>query len=102
MLPVLILGETIAWCFILLKDRHQIRGKLNAYQWIWANRQEIREKRRDVQNQRLRTDREMIANLQWHLDFKQTGDGFFTQIAQVIFNPIFRVLYYLALIVIRW
>jgi GT2 family glycosyltransferase len=94
--PVLVLAEIVAWCFVLLHEPHRARNKLSAYSWIWRNRVRLRSKRLATQALRRRSDRELLRQHGYKLDFRQTGSGWVSQAANLTLTPAFYLLSRLA------
>lgn len=102
LLPALLLSEVITWGFVLLRERRHLLNKLQAYLWIARHWREIMEKRHRVQALRRIRDRDLLTTFSHRLAFEQTGDDFIARMAHVVFDPLFFVLYRLALLIIRW
>lgn len=102
MLPVHLLAEFITWSFVLLSDRANIKNKLNAYRWIIDNWSLIMQKRRETQTLRVLSDREMLKQQGYKLDFGQAAGGAVAGIAGFIFNPLFFTLRSIILALVWW
>lgn len=102
MLPTLVLTEIISWGFVLLYDRSNLLNKLKAYNWVAQNWTSIMEKRNQTQAQRVATDRSLLHQTTFRLDFGQTGETFISRSAKIFFTPLFWILRSLILAIIRW
>ena len=47
-------------------------------------------------------DRELLARASYRLDFEQTGGGVIARLAHFVFDPLFFVLRWFSLALIRW
>jgi GT2 family glycosyltransferase len=101
LLPVLLLGETVTWGYVLLREPHRIANKLRAYAWVAKHWIEIMEARRRVQAMRRVPDRELLSACTWRLAFEQTGEGAVARAAHVAFDPLFRASFRIAQAVVR-
>ena len=90
--PALLLAEVVTWGFVLVRQPHMWRQKLQAYAAVVRNRGEIMAARRQAQALRKRSDREMLVLHTWWLDFEQTGPGIVPRLAKWVFTPFFWVL----------
>ncbi len=102
MLPGFLLAEAITWGFVLLFGRTHWRKKLQAYEEIILRRREILNKRRVVQSARKRNDREILQLMGWNLDFYQVARSPVSRLAAILFNPLFLLLRWMALILVWW
>lgn len=92
LLPVYLLAEIVTWGFVLLKDRAHWKNKLRAYHSIVDNWETIMRKRRTTQRLRKITDRELLRNMDFRLDFGQAVGGWMSYLAGAIFTLPFLVL----------
>lgn len=102
LLPVHMLAEFITWSFVLLSDRSNRKNKLNAYRWIFDNWSVVMEKRRATQTLRAISDREMLKQQGFRLDFGQAAGGFVATAADLLFTPLFFLLRSLTLALLWW
>jgi GT2 family glycosyltransferase len=102
LLPVHLLAELITWSFVLLSDRSNLKNKLNAYRWILDNWSLVMQKRRATQALRAVSDREMIKQQGFKLDFGQATGGVVAGLAGLFFTPLFFILRSLALAILWW
>ena len=100
--PALSLAEVVTWGFVLLRDRANIGNKVRAYGWIAGNFPAIVRKRRAVQALRKSPDREILRHAGFALDFAQVSGGALGKTASAVFNPLFRVLRGLAMVLVWW
>ncbi|XWW48296.1 glycosyltransferase family 2 protein [Fibrella sp. USSR17] len=70
LLPALLITEFLTWVYAL-RGRSYLRSRFWGYTWLWQNRQEIREKRRQIQQTRLIPDAELIGDSLSALPFDQ-------------------------------
>jgi hypothetical protein len=102
LLPVLLLAEVVTWGFVLAREPRQWRDKPRAYAWIIRHWSEIMVKRRQVQAVRRCTDRDLLKQHSYRLDFEQTTGGWLPRAAHWIFDPLFFIFRQLALFLIWW
>ena len=102
LLPAYLLAELIAWAFVLLKDRTNIRNKLRAYWWVIENWRDIMRKRKRTQSLRAVRDREMLKKMGFRIDFDQASAGWAGTLARFTFNPLFFALRSAYLVLIWW
>jgi GT2 family glycosyltransferase len=102
LLPALILAEVVTWGFVLLREKRNLRNKLDAYRWILTHWPEIMAKRRQVQASRRARDRDLLARMTHRLAYEQTGTGVLTVLARLVFDPLFFLCHRLALIAVWW
>ncbi|HXG63899.1 MAG TPA: glycosyltransferase family 2 protein [Blastocatellia bacterium] len=102
LLPVFLLAEVITWSFVLLSDRANIGNKVQAYRWVLNNWAVVRQKRRQAQALRAVSDRQLLKETGFELDFGQAaGEGVAT-LARFVFTPIFFVLRKITLALVWW
>jgi len=102
LLPAYLLAELIAWAFVLLKDRTNIRNKLRAYWWVVENWPDIMRKRKRTQSLRAVRDRELLKKMGFRIDFDQASAGWAGTLARFMFNPLFFALKTAYLVLIWW
>lgn len=102
MLPAFLFAEAITWGFTLLKDRSNIVNKPGAYLSIFRMWRGIMANRKRIQALREISDAELIADLDFRLEFEQTGDDFVTKVAHLVFDPVFWLMHRFLLVVVRW
>lgn len=102
LLPVLLLAEIVAWGFVLLREPDRWRNKIDACTWIWRRRREIARSRAHVQSLRQVSDRHLILQHSYHLDFAQAGHSPVARAAALVFNPLFAVLKALLFALLWW
>jgi GT2 family glycosyltransferase len=102
LLPVHLLAEFITWSFVLLSDRTNVRNKLNAYRWIINNWSLVMQKRRVTQALRASSDRDLLKQQGFKLDFGQAAGGLVAGVASLVFNPLFFILRSIMLAFVWW
>jgi len=102
LLPVFLLAELITWGFILLKDRRNWINKFKACCWVIQNWNLIMRNRASTQRSRKLKDRDLLLNHTYKLDFDQTGSGFVSFIAHLVFDSLFFLFSMLSRVVIFW
>jgi GT2 family glycosyltransferase len=100
--PALLLTEVIAWGYVLLRDRKNAGNKPRAYAWVVRNWPRIMRGRKDNQELRAVSDREMLKATTFALDFQQGGGGIAAMFAGYVFNPLFFLLRSAALAIVWW
>lgn len=100
--PALFLMEIVSWGFVLLREPRRYQNKLKAYQWVKTNWSSILSKRRKVQAMRCESDRNILLDSSFRLDFEQVDEGNIGHLARLIFNPIFFLLKVFILIFVWW
>jgi len=100
--PALLLAEIVTWGFVLSRERRHVGNKVRAYGWLVRNWSPVMEKRRQTQVSRRQEDRSLIERTGYRLMYEQTGLGPVARLAQLVFDPTFRVLRGMALGLIRW
>lgn len=102
LLPALALGELVTWGFVLWRERSRWRNKLDAYAWVPRNWPVVFEKRRQVQATREVSDRSLLKEMGFALDFGQVSQGAVGRLARLLFDPIFFLLRAGVLAVVWW
>jgi len=102
LLPALVLAEVLTWGFVAFCDRPNWRNKLRAYRSIIVTWKEIMRKRKATQQLRTISDRELIRDAGFALDWGQFGKGWLTNLARGLFIPPFFILKKLMLILVWW
>ena len=100
--PALLLGEMVTWGFVVVRERRRWTNKLRAYGWIARHWRRIMEGRRQAQGMRKITDRVLIAPFVHRLAYEQTGQGLLAHLSHVTFDPLFLVLRWFTLALVRW
>jgi hypothetical protein len=101
MIPSLILTEFIVLGFAILKGLKYIKNKINAYGWIIKNFNSIWKKRQRLQNMRKINDNLIISRFIATPKFDQLiSNNKVLKIVEIIFAPIFNILYKITLILI--
>lgn len=102
LLPSLLLAEMVTWGFLLAYHPHRWKEKMQAYLWILQNGRKILYRRRAVQALRRARDRDLLARCTPYLAYEQTGHALAAQWAHRLMDPLFRFLYRLVLLLVRW
>jgi len=102
LLPVLLVAEVLSWGFVVARDRRNWSNKLKAYAGVVRNWPLIMAKRRSNQAQRKIRDRDLLATTTWALDYGQVSKSAVGQVAALVFDPLFRILRWLTLALVRW
>jgi hypothetical protein len=102
LIPSLLLAEAVSWGFILFRQRSQWRQKLQAYGAVLQDWPATMRRRAAAQALRRRSDRSLLREHNWQLEFEQTGPGLVPRLARIVFNPLFWLLKGLALLLIWW
>ena len=92
LLPILLLAELVSWGFVLLKDRSRWKNKFRAFGWIVRNWKVIMSNRAEVQGLRKISDRKLLKDHTYKLDFGQVGSELVSASAHLIFDTLFFVL----------
>jgi GT2 family glycosyltransferase len=102
LLPALLLAEVVTWSFVLLRDRPHWQNKIRAYGWIASHWREVMEKRKQTQRARKARDRDLLQHCGYRLAYEQLDTGSLGRIAGLVLDPLFFILYKLALALIWW
>lgn len=102
LLPTLLAAECLTWGFVLLRDRRNWKNKLRAYGELRTRWSDIVAKRRLNQTQRKITDRTLLKQMGYRLDFGQVSRGALPRIAALVSDPVFWLLRQAALAVVWW
>lgn len=102
LLPSLLLSEIVAWGFVLIRDRVNIRNKVRAYDWVISNWELVLRKRRVVQSSRRATDRSLLRTTGYRLDFDQVSSPGLAKLVRLVFDPLFFLSRGLALALLWW
>jgi GT2 family glycosyltransferase len=102
LLPGLLLGEVIAWGFVITRQPDQWRGKLAAYAWIARNWETVMHGRQSVQSLRRMDDSSLLREHSSTLAFEQTGTGLAAQLAHLLFDPLFWGVQRMAARLVLW
>jgi GT2 family glycosyltransferase len=98
----LLLSELVTWGFVLTKERRNPINKLRAYWDILKVWPEIMTQRCEVQTRRKVTDRKLLTELTYRMEFEQTGNDTISRLAHATFDPMFYAAYRLLMLVVRW
>jgi len=93
LLPALLLSEIVSWGFAAINGPQHWRAKLGTYAWLIGHVPGLLRRRRVVQRQRLVSDRDILRYCSLRLAFGQTGAGTISRVAQMLFDPLFLLLY---------
>jgi GT2 family glycosyltransferase len=102
LVPALILGEVVAWGFVLLYEPGRLVNKLRAYTWIARHWLQLMQARRQTQLLRRVSDRDLLRLSTHRLDYGQIGNGPVSRIAGLILDPAFYILRSMVLGVVWW
>jgi GT2 family glycosyltransferase len=102
LLPALLLAEVVTWGFVLLREPQRLANKMRAYAWILRNWTAVLQSRQQTQALRMVRDRDLLTQCEWRLAYEQTVNGPVGRLAHLVFDPLFFLLFRLALAVIRW
>lgn len=102
LLPALLVAEVMSWGFALRRGLGYVTGKIQAYTWILSHWRAIMGARRQVQQMRQVSDRDVLVHCDYRINFTQVSEGFVSSLAGHIFNPVFYLLYSAALLIIHW
>jgi GT2 family glycosyltransferase len=100
--PALVLGELVAWGFVLLYEPQRLGNKARAYAWIFRRWRALMQDRQRTQQLRRARDRDLLRVCAYQLDYRQVDDGLRGWVAGLALNPIFYVLHRLVLGAVRW
>jgi GT2 family glycosyltransferase len=95
--PALLLAEVVTWGFVLLREPHRWRNKLDGYVWLARSWGKIMERRRRTQALRRVSDRDLLNVSTHRLAYEQTGMGPVAKLAHALMDPLFQVFRWLAL-----
>jgi hypothetical protein len=99
--PALLLAELVTWGFVVLRERRHRANKLRAYAWVVQHWRQTMKARRRVQALRRVRDHDLLATCTHCLAFEQTGTGWMARIAHAVFDPLFLLLYHIAVVLLR-
>jgi GT2 family glycosyltransferase len=88
-LPGLLLAELVTWGFLLLKGPRYWSVKPRVYHWLWIHRRTLWSIRNPARSQRW--DAEIVAGLDYRLEFEQLAHPYLARVATLIFHPAFWV-----------
>lgn len=71
LLPGLLLGELMAWCYAALNGREHLWAKARGWAWLWRNRATVRQARRETFAQRRSSDAALLRH--WSPTLRFTG-----------------------------
>jgi len=95
--PALVLAEIVTWGFVVLRGRRWLGVKLRAYAWIVRHWPTVMRARRRTQALRRVSDRDLIAHGTYRLAYEQVVNGACNWIAHAVFDPLFWLIYRVAL-----
>jgi GT2 family glycosyltransferase len=102
LLPAFVLAEVVTWGFVISHDRANWRNKFRAYHSTIANWRTTLKKRKETQQLRKVTDRELLKDIGSRLDYGQVATRSVALIATWIFTPMFVVLKTITRLVFWW
>lgn len=102
LLPGFLLSEIISWGYSITQGREFLQAKLKSYRWIIENFSKIMAARKVVQQQRIANDQALISRMTYKLAYRQANDGWTARAAEIVFTPLFFLLYSAYRFVIRW
>jgi GT2 family glycosyltransferase len=102
LLPSLALAECVSWGFVVTRDRPNWRNKLIAYRSVVESWGDLMRKRREAQNFRRVSDRELLKHTESSLEYQQASDGIAAAMAHVVFDPLFFLLRQATMAIVRW
>lgn len=97
LLPTLLLAEVITWGWLLWRNPTAIVQKLRAWRWVLSHRNQLVEKRRQMQTIRVCLDSAFLIRCQWRLDFASLAGPRMARVARIVFEPLLRVAWQIAL-----
>ena len=102
LLPAYLLAEVVTWGFVITSDRAHWRNKFRTYHWTMANWRTILNKRKETQQLRKVTDRELLKDVGSRLNYGQVATRPVVILADWIFTPMFVLLRTMTRLVIWW
>lgn len=102
LIPAFFLSEVISWGYSIANGMEFIRAKLRSYRWILQNIKPILQARQAVQRSRTTNDRNLLQQMTYRLAYRQANEGWMARGAELIFTPLFFLLYQLYRFIIRW
>jgi GT2 family glycosyltransferase len=100
--PALLLAEIVTWGYALLSGLSHIKAKFQSYGWFFSRWQRVRQAHRATQEIRQTTDRAILKQCTYRLNYGQAGTGIAVTVGEKVLDPIFYVLYHISLFFIRW
>jgi hypothetical protein len=98
----LLLAEVVTWGFVLTKERRNPFNKLRAYRDVLKVWPQIMAQRREVQARRRVSDRTLLTELTYRMEFEQTGNDLSTRLAHLVFDPLFLAAHRVLMLCVRW
>ena len=89
LLPVLLLAEVVTWGYTLLRDRRNLTNKFKAYAWIARQWRSIRVEQESFSRKFEISERRILENAIWRLDYQQAHPGLAARVSRLIFDPLF-------------
>jgi len=102
LLPALLLAEVVTWGFVLLHDRANWENKLRAYHWVVTHWPEVMRRRKETQALREVSDRELLRQTSYRLDYAQASSRGIAYATRLVFDPLFFLWWHLTLALIWW
>jgi GT2 family glycosyltransferase len=90
LLPGLIFGDLIAWVYSFMKGHAHVRSKARSWQWLWQNRQQVLELRRQTQAYRKVSDAHLLKRWSPQLRFTGTVSGGMAKRLEKMTMPLLR------------
>lgn len=102
LLPSLLVAELVAWVYVILNGPQHIRNKFRTYVWLVANRTLVATERQRVQALRRVSDRVILENFGYRLNFTFTAHPQVARLLDVIVNPILYLFSCFSKLIIAW
>ena len=90
LLPGLLLTELLVWVYAALNGPAGLRKKAASWGWLWANREHVRQLRRETQERRERPDEELVDEMDVGIPLDQFG---ITGVPHRLLAPVVRAGY---------
>lgn len=101
-LPQLLISELLAWSYAIICGPSHMGNKFQSYLWLVRHIGKILTARKKVQNLRNISDRTLLRNLGYQVNFSQTTSPNLGLAFEIILNPILYLLGQLSLLVTLW
>jgi GT2 family glycosyltransferase len=102
LLPELLLAELVTIGFVVLRDRQNFGNKSKAVWWILSNWRLVLAKRRATQSLRRTSDRSLLRETGYRLEFTQVAAGLVPSLASLVFDPLFFAFRAITLAFVWW
>jgi GT2 family glycosyltransferase len=102
LMPTLALAECVSWGFVVTRDRANWKNKLTAYRAVFQQWGAVMRKRSETQRLRRVSDRELLKETEFALEYQQASKGLSAAVAHTVFDPLFFLLKKATLAVVRW